>query len=110
MTGVLVIFESQQANGNRDSELFPNPGILSVDIAIDGISNKVYAQGLKPHNQWFEIKKYCLTEDQKKFDNTDMSECNYYHNKFELWVDLRSTQDNNIHGSGLRLANTADYI
>ena len=48
MTGVLVIFESKQANGKRDSELFLNPGILSVDIAIEGISNKVYAQGLKP--------------------------------------------------------------
>ena len=39
-----------------------------------------------------------------------MSECNYYHNKFALWVDLRSTQDNNIHGSRLRLANTKDGV
>ena len=93
MNGVLVIFESQQANGKRDSELFPNPGISSVDISFEGIANKVYAQDLKPHNQWSEVKKYFLTEEQKKFDNTDMSECNYYHNKFALWVHLRSTQD-----------------
>ena len=39
-----------------------------------------------------------------------MSECNYYHNKFALCVDLRSTQDNNIHGSGLRLANKKDGV
>ena len=56
MTGVLVIFESHQANGKRDSELFSNPGILSVDISIEGIANKVYTQGLKPHNQWSEVK------------------------------------------------------
>ena len=105
-----VIFECQQANGKRDSELFPNPRILSVDISIEGITNKVYAQGLKPNNQWSEVIKYFLTEEQKKFDNTDMSECNYYHNKFALWIDLRLTQDNNIHGSGLRLANTKDGV
>ena len=106
MTGMLVIFKSEQENGKRDSELFPNPGILSVDISIEGIANKVYAQDLKPYYQWSEVKKYFLTEEQKKFDNTDMSECNYYHNKCALWVDLRSTQGNNINGSGLRLANT----
>ena len=39
-----------------------------------------------------------------------MSDCNYFHNKFALWVDLRSTQDNNIHGSALRLANTKDGV
>ena len=55
-------------------------------------------------------KKYFLTAEQKKFDNTDMSEKNYFHNKFTLWIDLRSTQDNNIHGSGLRLANTKDGV
>ena len=74
MTGVLVIFESQQANGKLDSELFPNLGILSVDISIEGIATKVYAQCLKPHNQWSEVKEYFLTEEQKKFDNTDMSD------------------------------------
>ena len=90
--------------------MFSNPGILSVNISIEGIENKVYAQGLKPHNQSSEVEKYFLTEEQNKFNNNDMSECNYYHNKFALWVDLRSTQDNNIHGSGFRLANTKDGV
>ena len=66
MTGVLVIFYSLQANGKRDSELFSNPGILSVDISIEGIANKVYAQGLKPHNQWSEIKKVLFDRRAKE--------------------------------------------
>ena len=40
MTGVLVIFETPQANGKRDTELFPYAGILSVDISIEGIATK----------------------------------------------------------------------
>ena len=45
---MLIRKQSQQANGKRDFELFPNPGILSVDIAIEDIFNKVYTQSLKP--------------------------------------------------------------
>ena len=34
----------------------------------------------------------------------------YAGNKFALWVDLRSTEDNSLHGSGIRLVNTKDGV
>ena len=110
VTGVLFIFENSPRTGSRNSELFVNPGIEKVVISVEGISHKIYAQGLKTHNLWFEIRKYFMSEGQKEFGDTDMSEYKYYLNRFALWIDFRSTQDNNLHGSGLRLANTRDGI
>jgi hypothetical protein len=34
----------------------------------------------------------------------------YGNDKYSLWLDLRSTEDGQLHGSGLRLVNTNDGV
>jgi len=42
-----------------------------------------------------------MPEDSKQSENTYIDLKSYYGNdKFALWVDLRSTQDNQLHGTG----------
>ena len=42
-----------------------------------------------------------MPEDSKQSDNTYINLKSYYGNdKFALWIDLRSTQDNQLHGTG----------
>ena len=42
-----------------------------------------------------------MPEDSKQSDNTYIDLKSYYGNdKFALWIDLRSTQDNQLHGTG----------
>ena len=41
-----------------------------------------------------------MPEDSKQTDNTYIDLKSYYGNdKFALWIDLRSTQDNQLHGT-----------
>ena len=34
----------------------------------------------------------------------------FYGNKYALWVDMRTSDDNDIHGQGLKLQNTQDGV
>ena len=109
MKGVLVFFEKAFAAGAFNSETTPfqNPGITDVQVTIEGLSNRVYAQGFKAHQQWDEACRRFMPKNVES--NMDM-ESFYGDDKFALWLDLRSTEDNKLHGSGLKLVNTNDGV
>ena len=109
MKGVLVFFEKAFAVGAFNSERTPfqNPGIIDVQVTIEGLSNRVYAQGFKAHQQWDEACRRFMPKNVES--NMDM-ESFYGDDKFALWLDLRSTEDNKLHGSGLKLVNTNDGV
>ena len=101
LKGILILFREDQGAGARESEHFIYPGITNVKYTIDGIPNKHYSSGLQKWNSWDEASKHFFSEDAKNGQNSNMDMLNYYaRNKFALWTDLRSTQDNNLHGSG----------
>ena len=52
LKGIFVLFGKPQLQNELDTELFFNPSINSVAITIEGIANKVYAQGLSPRKFW----------------------------------------------------------
>ena len=63
-------------------------------------------------DQWEEIKKHFMTEDVKKSQDCYMDIEKFYGDKnhYGLWLDLRTTEDNRLHGSGKALENTKDGI
>ena len=101
LKGILLIFENEFTEGERDSEMFMNPTIKSIKYTIDGLPNKKYSNGYREVDQWREISKHFLREDLKSSQSSNMNLA-YYHSahKFALWTDLRSTEDNSLHGSG----------
>jgi hypothetical protein len=105
MKGVLVCFQEAFTYGNFDSEATPfqNRSITNVQVTIEGLANRVYAQGFKAHQQWDEARRHFIpvSDEQSNMDIDD---------KFALWLDLRSTEDSKLHGSGLQLVSTNDGV
>ena len=110
--GILFLFISDYTDGTRDSEKFENPGISKVKVTIEGVANKIYPEGMRMIDQWPEIKKHFMSENIKKSEDCYMNIENYYGDKnhYALWLDLRTTEDNKLHGSGKALQNTKDGI
>ena len=109
--GILLLFVSDYDDGERDSEKFENPNITNVKITIEGVSNKVFIEGMRMLDQWKEAKNHFMRESIKPTNDCFMTMEKFYaDNKFCLWVDLRTIHDNNLHGSGKALKNTKDGI
>ena len=58
MKGILLLFVDP-ADGAyaRDTEKVYNPKIKNVAITLDGNPNQLFASGMRPHQQFSEIKK-----------------------------------------------------
>ena len=116
MKGVLMLFEEP----TRDSsETFYNPKIEKVEITIEGVPNQLYSQGMRAYQQWDEINKYFAAGSKRDavvgqvandLSLTQMTIGQYLTDKYALWLDLRSTDDNSLHGSGRRIENASEGI
>jgi hypothetical protein len=61
---------------------------------------------MKAYNKFYEMKKYFMPEELKLYDNSMMNVEEYFGSeKFALWIDLRSTEDSEVHGSGTAMSN-----
>ena len=100
LKGILLLFQDAFTGGERDSEHFPNPEIENVKITI-GSPNQIYSEGVKQLHHWDEICKHFVSEDLKKTHDLYMDIVKYYcDNKYALWIDFRTTEDNTLHGAG----------
>ena len=103
MTGILMLFTEPYVTGARDSEKFVYPALTGVNINVDGMPNKLFSKGMLKTDFWSAIvKKMGVTDNVAQKD--------FYSDKFALWVDLRTYQDKELHGSGLMLNSTKDGV
>ena len=79
--------------------------------------NELYAQNMEYRYQYDEIVKHFaegrLKEAgaiQKDLQLHNVNIASYYTNKYALWLDCRTIDDNRLHGSGRRLENTLEGI
>ena len=116
MKGILMLFEDPERTNPED---FYNPKITKVEMTIEGVPNQLYSQGMKAYQQWDEINKFfALTSKRDKetdkfakdlnFSDTTLEK--YLTKRFALWLDLRTTDDNSLHGSGRRIENASEGI
>ena len=116
MKGILMLFEDPDRTSTED---FVNPNITKVEMTIEGVPNQLYSQGMRQYQQWDEINKYfALTSKRDKetdkvakdlfFSDTNIAK--YLTKRFALWLDLRSTDDSTLHGSGRRIENASEGI
>ena len=111
MKGILLLFEDPAAPYQRDSEKFYNPKIKKVEITIEGVPNQLYSQGLLAHQIWQESKKFPAKVKPKVLkDLSDVSLNEFLTNKYSLWLDLRTTDDDKLHGNGRRIENASEGI
>ena len=116
MKGILMLFEDPE---RTNTDHFYNPKITKVEMTIEGVPNQLYSQGMKAYQQWDEVNKFfALTSKRSretdkfakdlKFSDTTLEK--YLTKRFALWLDLRTTDDNSLHGSGRRIENASEGI
>ena len=119
LKGVLLIFTKERSatKFTRDTEEFYNPKITKVEITMEGVPNELYAQNMEYRHQYDEIVKHFaegrLKEAgaiQKDLQLHNVDIASYYTDKYALWLDFRTIDDNRLHGSGRRLENTSEGI
>ena len=119
LKGVLLIFTKERSatEFTRDTEEFFNPKITKVKVTVEGVPNELYTQDKEYRHQYDEIVKHFaegwLKEAeaiQKDLQLHNVSIASYYTNKYALWLDFRTIDDNRLHGSGRLLENTSEGI
>ena len=109
LKGVLLIFTQERSATKfaRDTEEFYNPKITKVEVTVEGVPNELYAQNMEYRHQYDEIVKHFaegrLKEAgsiQKDLQLHNVNIASYYTDKYALWLDFRTIDDNRLHGSG----------
>ena len=104
--GILIFFQKTFTEYDTEKTSYQNPGITNVSITSEGISHCIFKSGIKPYNQYDEIKRFFLKEHLKQEEDIMMDVTKYFGDeKYALWIDLRSTEDNTLHGSGTEMSN-----
>ena len=119
LKGVLLTFTKERSatKFSRDTEEFFNPKITKVEVTVEGVANELYAQNMEYRHQYDEIVKHFaegrLKEAgaiQKDLQLHNVNIASYYTDKYALWLDFRTIDDNRLHGSSSRLENTSEGI
>ena len=121
MKGILMLFEDPAAAFARDTEAFYNPKITKVEVTIEGVPNQLYSQGMRAYQQWDEAKKFFAGSPGSKHHPevamatkdlalADVSLGEFLTNKYALWLDLRTSDDDQLHGSGRRIENASEGV
>ena len=118
LKGILVLFE-EEGSYTRDTSKFYNPNIQKVSVIVEGKPNQLYAQGMRSFEQYDEICKYFTegkqrdndaNEIQKHLQLYNLSLGEYLVNKYALWLDFRTIDENKLHGMGRRIENASEGI
>ena len=114
LKGILVLFEGEQPY-TRDTGNFYNPKIQKVSVIVEGKPNQLYAQGMRSFEQYDEICKYFAegkkpNEIQKHLQPHNVNVGEYLVNKYALWLDFITIDENKLHGMGRRIENASEGI
>ena len=119
LKGILLIFTKKRSatKFSRDTEEFFNPKITKVEVTVEGVPNELYAQNMEYRHQYNEILKHFAEgwlkeagsiQKDLQLHNVNIASC--YTDKYALWLDFRTIDDNRLHGSGRHLENTSEGI
>ena len=118
LKGILVLFEEEKPY-ERDRSKFYNPKKQKVSVILEGKPNQLYAQGIRSFEQNDEARKY-FAEGKQKDSNAnevqaqlqlhDLSSGEYLVNKYALWLDFRTIDENFLHGTSRRIENALEGI
>ena len=121
MKGVVMLFEDVTAQQPfaRNTESFYNPKITKVEVTIEGIPNQLFSQGMRAYQMWDEARKLFAPGGKrhpevavvaKYLGLANVSLGKFLTSKFALYLDLRTTDDDWLHGSGRRIENAIEGV
>ena len=121
MKGILMLFEDVAAQQPfaRNTEAFYNPKKNKCESTIEGIPNQLFSQGTRAYQMWDEALKL-FSPGKKRHPEVavvvkdlalaDVSLGEFVTNKNALWLDLRTTDDDRLYGSGRRIENASEGV
>ena len=114
LKGILVLFKEEKPY-TRDTGKFYNPKIQKVSVTIEGKPIQLYSQGMTLFEQYDETGKYftegkLANEVQKHLQLYDLSVGEYLTDKYALWLNFRTIDENELHGMGRQIGNTSGVI
>ena len=114
LKNILILFEEEKSY-TRDTSKFYNPGIQKVSVIVEGKPNQLYGQGMRLFEQYDEAHKYFaegrLANDvQAQLQLYDVSLGEYLVSKYALWLDFRTIDEKELHGTGKRIENASEGI
>ena len=114
LKGILVLFEEENSY-IRDMSKFYNPKIQKVSVTVEGKPNQLYSQGIRSFEQYDEAGKYFtqgrLANDvHAQLQVYDVSLGKYLVNKYALWLDFRTIDENELNRMGRRIENASEGI
>ena len=107
LKAVLLIFTKERSatKFTCNTEEFFNPKITKVEVTVEGVPNELYAQNMEYRHQYDETVKHFaegrLKEAgaiQKDLQLHNVNIASYYTNKYALWLDFRTIDNNRLHG------------
>ena len=118
LKGILVLFEEEKSY-TRDMSKFYNHKIQKVSVTIEGKPNQLYSQGMRSFEQYDKICKYFAkgkqkdnntNEVQKHLQLPNVSVGEYLTDRYALWLNFRTIDENELHGTGRRIENASEGI
>ena len=112
---VLPIFTKERSatKFERDTEEFCNSKIRKVEVFVEDSPNELPAQNMEYRHHYDEVTKHfgegrlkdagAIQKDLQLHD-VNITSCNT--DKYALWLDFRTIDDNKLRGSDKRLENT----
>ena len=111
LKGIRVLFEEEKTYTQDTSKVY-NPKIQNISVIVQGKPNQLYARGMRSFEQYDEICKYFTegkqtdndaNEIQKHLQLYDLSLGEYLTDRYALWLDFRTIDENELHGTGRRI-------
>ena len=115
LKGVLVLSEEEKSYVS-DTSKFYNPKIRKVTVTIEGKPDQLYTQEMRSFEQYDVARKYFAegvqrdNDVQKQLELHDVSLGEYLTDKYALWLDFRTIDENELHGMGRRIENASEGI
>ena len=118
LKGILVLFEGEKPH-EGDTSKFYNPKIQKVSVIVEGKPNQLYAQGMRSFEQYDGICKYFAEGKQEDNNANDVQKHLQLHNlsageyltdRYALWLDFRTTDENALHRMGRKIENASEGI
>ena len=97
LRGVLLLFIDEATNRSSfacKNEHFYNPTITKVLVTVNGLPHQLYPGGILSRDLYPETQKYFYNT------NSDVTLGEFCTTKFGCWIDMRSSVENKLHGSG----------
>ena len=114
MKGTLLLFKKPDGAFGPESETFYNSKSTFLACTIEGVPNHLFPSGMRPYQHFGEVRQAfgggrlncpVVNEVNKVDQLADVDVDEYFTANYAFWLDLRTSDDDAVHGNGRTVDN-----